>query len=77
MKIYIVSKDEGELVVDTSNLLRVVEFDCDQHEEFIDSLKSKGCYYARYGGFPPWERTLPEKGSTITSRRTSCLRRRR
>lgn len=65
MKIYIVSKDEEETVVDTSNLLRVVEFDYDQHEEFIDSLKSNGCYYARYGGFPPWERTLPEKGEKV------------
>ena len=65
MKIYIVSKDGEETVVDTSNLLRVVEFDCEQHEEFIDSLKSNGCYYARYGGFPPWERTLPEKGDKV------------
>ena len=65
MKIYIVIKDEEETVVDTSNLLRVVEFDYDQHEEFIDSLKSNGCYYARYGGFPPWERTLPEKGEKV------------
>ena len=47
MKIYIVSKDEEETVVDTSNLLRVMEFDYEQHEEFIDSLKSNGCYYAR------------------------------
>ena len=65
MKIYIVSKDEEETVVDTSNLLRVTEFDYEQHEEFIDSLKSNGCYYARYGGFPPWERTLPEKGEKV------------
>jgi hypothetical protein len=35
MKIYIVSKDEEETVVDTSNLLRVMEFDYEQHEEFI------------------------------------------
>ena len=65
MKIYIVSKDEEETVVDTSNLLRVMELDYEQHEEFIDSLKSNGCYYARYGGFPPWERTLPEKGEKV------------
>lgn len=65
MKIYIVSKDEEEMIVDTSNLLRVLEFNDKEHDEFIAFLKSKGCYYARYGGFPPWERTLPEKGDKV------------
>ena len=56
---------DGDLMEDTSKLLRVLEFNYTEHEEFIDSLKSKGCYYARYGGFPPWEYTLPEKGDNV------------
>lgn len=56
---------DGDLMKDTSKLLRVLEFNYTEHEEFIDSLNSKGCYYARYGGFPPWEYTLPEKGDNV------------
>lgn len=65
MRIYVVSKDKDESVIDTSNLLRVLELNEEEHEDFIDSLNSRGCYYARYGGFPPWERTLPEKGDKV------------
>lgn len=64
MKIYLVSKEEQE-IDETNGLLRVLELDDEDYNYFTNSLASKGCSYFRYGGFPPWEHTLPEKGDKV------------
>ena len=72
MNIYIVSKDE---YADTSNLIRVLELDKDAFTDFASDLHTKGCVYFRYGGFPPWERNLPEKGGKVVfmCRENECV----
>lgn len=63
MRIYIVSKDETE---DTnSHLLRVMELDKESFDSIMSSLATEGCCYFRWGGFPPWERTLPIEGNKV------------
>ncbi len=64
MKIYMVSKDEEE-VEDTSNLLRVLELDKEEYDNFTSDLLTKGCNYFRCGGFPPWEHKYPKKGEKV------------
>ena len=62
MSIYIVSKEEYD---DTSNLIRIVELERDAFAGLASELYSKGCVYFRFGGFPPWELNLPEKGEKV------------
>lgn len=50
---------------DTSNLIRVMEFCHDEYDNFVSDLNNKGCVYFRFGGFPPWEHTLPKKGEKV------------
>lgn len=64
MKIYLVSKNEED-VEDTSNLLRAWKLDYNEYQEFISDLSIQGCAYFRWGGFPPWERKLPEKSDKV------------
>lgn len=64
MKIYMVSKDEEE-VEDTSNLIRVLELDNEEHDNLISDLGKSGCTYFRCGGFPPWEHNFPKKGEKV------------
>ena len=63
MKIYIVSKEETVEV--NQNLLRVMELDEDSFDSMMTSLNNHGCCYFRWGGFPPWERTLPVEGNKV------------
>ena len=64
MKIYMVSKEEEE-VVDSEQLLPVLEFDDKQIEQFKSSLESKGVSCQRWGAFLPDVLNLPEEGDKV------------
>ena len=64
MKIYMVSKEEKE-VVDTRNLMWVLKLDKNAYINLTYNLSSKGCTCFRWGGFPPWEQTYPNKGEKV------------
>lgn len=64
MKIYMVSKEEVE-VDESEHLLRVVEFDDKQLEQFKSSLESKGVSCQRWGAFLPDVMNLPDEGEKL------------
>ncbi len=64
MKIYMVSREKKK-VEDTSNLIRVLKFDYDEYQNFINDLRTNGYCYFRYGGYPPWEHNLPKKDERV------------
>lgn len=64
MKIYMVSKDEVE-VDESEHLLRVLEFDDKQLEQFKSSLERKGVSCQRWGAFLPDVMNLPDEGEKL------------
>ncbi len=60
--VYIRSK---EPVQPKDDRLRVKIFKDDEWEVFTDELWEKGVSFFRWGGFPPWELDLPEKGDKV------------
>lgn len=64
MKIYMVSR-EDIAVEDTSDLIRVLEVDKEQYSAIESNLYDIGITYFRWGGFPPWEHNLPNKGDKV------------
>lgn len=64
MKIYMVSKDDVD-VDESEHLLRVLEFDDKQLEQFKSSLESKGVSCQRWGAYLPEVMNLPEEGEKL------------
>ena len=64
MKIYMVSKEEVE-VDESEHLLRVLEFDDKQLEQFKSSLERKGVSCQRWGAFLPDVMNLPDEGEKL------------
>ena len=64
MKIYMVSKEEVE-VDESEHLLRVLEFDDKQLEQFKSSLERKGVSCQRWGAFLPDVMNLPDEGKKL------------
>lgn len=61
--VYIRSK---EPVKPKDDRLRIMYFNNDgEWKNFTDMLWEKGHSYFRWGGFPPWEHDLPEKGDKV------------
>lgn len=55
-----------EPVKPKDNRLRIMYFNDDEEwDSFTDALWQKGYSYFRWGGFPPWEHDLPEKGDKV------------
>lgn len=61
-RIYIVSKYDSENRYDP---LRLLELSDTGYENFTYTILSEGCVYFRWGGFPPWERNLPDEGDKV------------
>lgn len=64
MKIYIVSR-EDTITEDTSNNIRLLEADMATFNRIGNDLYDMGVTHFRWGGFPPWEHNLPNKGDKI------------
>ena len=64
MKIYMVSKDDVD-VDESEHLLRVLEFDDKQLEQFKSSLESKGVSCQRWGAYLPEVMNLPDEGEKL------------
>lgn len=61
--VYIRSKEPQK---PKDNRLRIKTFDDDEEwSAFIGELWDKGVSFFRWGGFPPWELDLPEKGDKV------------
>lgn len=63
ISIYIVSKNEE--ISRNDNSIRAIKLNDDEYKKTTDDIKTKGYTYFRWGGFPPWENNLPEKGEKI------------
>lgn len=61
--IYIRSKEECE--DQHCDQLRALALDEDRYNRIASDLINKGNTYFRWGGFPPWERSLPIKGDNV------------
>ena len=61
MSVYIQSKEQTEKVHDFHAQI----IDAETASRIKKDLFNKGFVYFRWGGFPPWERTLPEKGDKV------------
>lgn len=60
--IYIISKDEEEF---TRMNLRALSIDDETYDKIGVDFMTNGCTYFRWGGFPPWERNLPNKDKNV------------
>lgn len=61
--IYIRSKEEYE--EKHCDQLRALSFDEDEYNRIASDLIKNGNTYFRWGGFPPWERSLPTKDDNV------------
>jgi hypothetical protein len=61
--IYIRSKEECE--DQHCDQLRALALEEDEYNRIASDLTNKGNTYFRWGGFPPWERSLPIKGDNV------------
>lgn len=66
ISIFIKNKDvEEEPEKDDFRLRMMVVTEEDKWKHMADELWQKGYTYFRWGGFPPWERDLPNKGDKV------------
>lgn len=65
MTIYIQSKEAEQEEEDHGQHVYAQMMDDDFFENFTDTLYCQGYVYFRWGGFPPWERDLPNEGEKV------------
>ena len=62
----------NEPVLIRPNLLRVQPLDLGDMRAMRDELQRRGTVHFRWGGFPPWERNLPEVGDEVVFMNHHC-----